>query len=229
MKRFIPNALTLLNLVIGGSAIVFLFMQETQWVLWCAALCFILDVMDGLAARALNTHSDLGGQLDSLADLVSFGVLPSCVLIELWMGTCTLPAWIVPVAFIYAAAVALRLGKFNLDSRDPVVFYGLPSPSGAMAIFGVLLMYADRHSWIEDTGCQHFLFVGLIVLLSTLLLSNLRLWSLKSYRRPGGPAIFWIMCAIFAGLVLLTGSAAFTLMIGIYLLFGLLNLMIKVY
>ncbi|MDX1407221.1 MAG: CDP-alcohol phosphatidyltransferase family protein [Saprospiraceae bacterium] len=229
VKRSIPNILTLLNLFLGSSAILLLFSEEILWVLIFAALCYLLDVLDGTLARAMRVSSPLGVQLDSLADLVSFGVLPACVLAYLWSGWCAGAYPLTLMVFVYTVAVGLRLAKFNLDTRDHHHFYGLPSPSGALVLFGLLAMTHLDHPWLRDFQCAHVLFAGLIVLLSTLMLSNLKLWSLKGLGRPRGAVILGGYCIIFAILVLITGMAAFPLMVIVYVLSGLLNLLIKIY
>ncbi|MDX1476198.1 MAG: CDP-alcohol phosphatidyltransferase family protein [Saprospiraceae bacterium] len=229
MKRSLPNLLTLLNLFLGSCAILLLFSDQTRWVLVFAALCYVLDVLDGTLARAWKVTSPLGTQLDSLADLVSFGVLPGCVLAYLWSAGCP-DAYPLPLlSFIFTAAVGWRLAKFNLDTRDYQFFYGLPSPSGALVIFGLLAMHYTRHPWLSEIGCEHVLFAGLIVLLSTLMLSNLRLWSLKGLNRPRGAVIFGGFCTVFIALLFLMGAAAFPLMVLIYILVGLINLLTNLY
>jgi CDP-diacylglycerol---serine O-phosphatidyltransferase len=230
VKQHIPNLFTLANLFIGNAAILLLFNGMTLWVLICAALCLIFDVLDGLTARNLNVSSKLGAQLDSLADMVSFGVLPACILAWLMMDCQDgLPLWAILPTFLITVATALRLAKFNLDDRDRAFFYGLPSPSSAAAIFALLLIIATDHQWTEYLSCNNVVFFGLVVLLPLLMLSNLRLWSFKGFSRPYGKVIFGILLSIFALLVIMTGSAALFLMVFVYVVFGLINKLVKVY
>ena len=230
VKQHIPNLITSPNLFIGSAAILLLFNGLTKWVLICAALCLVLDVLDGLVARSLNVSSEMGSQLDSLADMVSFGVLPSCILAWLMLDCQDgLPLWTILAAFLIASATALRLAKFNLDDRDSAFFYGLPSPSSGVAIFGLLFIVTSDHQWTEFLSCNSVFFFGLVVLLPLLMLSNLRLWSLKGTNRPNGKIILGILLSIFALLVLSTGSAAIFLMVLIYVVFGFINKLVKVY
>ncbi|RLD22080.1 MAG: CDP-diacylglycerol--serine O-phosphatidyltransferase [Bacteroidetes bacterium] len=230
VKQHIPNLFTLANLFTGSAAILLLFNGMTLWVLVCAALCLILDVLDGFVARSLNVSSDMGGQLDSLADMVSFGVLPSCILAWLMMDCQDgLPLWAILPAFLIAAATAWRLAKFNLDDRDHAFFYGLPSPSSGVAIFGILLIVATDHEWAEYLSCNNVFFFVLVVLLPLLMLSDLRLWSFKGFNRPNGKIILGLLLSIFALLVLSTGAAAIILMIFVYVVFGFINKLVKVY
>jgi CDP-diacylglycerol--serine O-phosphatidyltransferase len=176
----------------------------------------------------LNVTGELGGQLDSLADLVSFGVLPSCILFVLLDGQ-PQPSSILPYcAFIFGAAVAFRLARFNLDTRKPNVFYGLPSPSAAMWIFGLLLMHTTAHRWWEVLGSNTVLY-GLILLLPVLMLSNLRLWSLKGLGDRGGKWILGGLLVMSLTLFMTTGTAGLVLTVCGYLVFGILNVFIKAY
>lgn len=230
MKRNLPNLITLANLFVGSSAIFLLFQGLILWVLICAAGCLLLDVLDGLVARRLNASSNLGGQLDSMADLVSFGVLPSCILAWLMLDCQDdLPLWALLPAFLIAAGTALRLAKFNLDDRDNTFFYGLPSPSSGIAIFGLLMIVATDHKWAAIYGCNYVGFYWLVVLLPLLMLSNLRLWSFKGIGRPNGKIILGSLLGIFAVLIITTGAAAVFLMVFVYVIFGRINKLVKVY
>jgi CDP-diacylglycerol--serine O-phosphatidyltransferase len=202
----------------------------TLWVLICAASCLILDVLDGMLARSLNVSSPLGKQLDSLADMVSFGLLPSLILAWMMMRCeSALPLWAILPAFLIASATAFRLAKFNLDDRDGAYFYGLPSPSSAIAIFGLLLILYTDHEWSKYLMCNNVIFYALVVLLPYLMLSNLRLWGFKCFYKPNGKLILGFLLSIFAILAVMTGSAAIFLMVIIYLAFGMINTLVKVY
>jgi len=230
MLRAIPNFLTLCNLLAGSWGIAALFENKPEITLVLAATCLLLDVLDGLLARRLKVTGALGSQLDSLADLVSFGLLPSCILYVL-LKTCQsadVLSWMPYLAFIFGAAVAFRLARFNLDDRDSRVFYGLPSPSAATFVFGLLLMKVTSHVWWENL-CPGNLLYGLILILPVLMLTDLRLWSLKGLQKPNGRWVFLGLLVTAAAAMLLTGAAGILLAISVYLLFGLLNLSFKVY
>lgn len=229
MKHWIPNTLTLLNLLSGSIAIYFLFNDQTRWTLICAALCLVFDMLDGFLARRLGVSSDLGVQLDSLADLVSFGLLPGFIFTLMYGEYCDSAVWVSLIAMLYTGAAAARLAKFNIDKRDQLVFYGLPTPAAAVFGFGVLLMQYLDHSWMSEMQCNHGLFVLLIVLLSSLMLSNLRLWSLKGLGKPRGPYILGAFGLVTVGLALWIGVAFIPVMVVLYVLFGLFNQLIKAY
>jgi CDP-diacylglycerol--serine O-phosphatidyltransferase len=229
MLRALPNTLTLCNLFAGSCAIAALFEGKPMITLYLAAACLVLDVLDGLLARRLNVSGELGSQLDSLADLVSFGVLPSCILFELIRRETQPELEILPyVAFVFGAAVAVRLARFNLDKRNPNMFYGLPSPSAATVVFGLLLAYITDHDWWNIIGSDVVLY-SLILLLPFLMLTNLQLWSLKGLGvRRGG----WILTGLMVmalTLFIATGTAGLVLTVCGYILFGILNLFLKVY
>lgn len=155
--RFVPNLLTLANLSAGVMALVFAARQEMLWSVWLIAIALVLDFLDGFVARLLNAGSALGRELDSLADMVTFGVVPGFILFQViaithglyftepaaWtaadMVTC-LPALAVP------AAAGLRLAIFNLDTEKRAHFLGMPTP--AMTIFVAcipLVLEANYH------------------------------------------------------------------------------------
>jgi len=230
VKRAIPNALTMLNLFSGSLGIYLIFNDRPDLTLLAALICLMADMLDGVAARALGVSSELGVQLDSLADVVSFGVLPSCILASLLMG-CPgkLTVYLVPAAFLFVCGAALRLAKFNVDTRDRKTFYGLPTPSAAVAVFGILLVIESGHRYAEVFKCNNEIFILLVVLLPPLMLSNLRLWSFKGLREQNGKVILGLFLTIFAALTIWLGVAAIPIMVGLYIFVGLINVYAKFY
>ena len=143
MKKHIPNSLTLLNLFSGCCGIVACMQHQYYLVPIFISISLLADFLDGFVARALKVKSDLGGQLDSLADMVTFGVLPGVMLFTLSSSTTAfccnnlLPY----TGFIYSVFACLRLAKFNLDTRQTVDFIGLNTPSGAIFVLGLYCNY----------------------------------------------------------------------------------------
>jgi CDP-diacylglycerol--serine O-phosphatidyltransferase len=135
----LPNLLTLLNLTSGCLAIVSVFQANPNQAMIFFGAALIFDLLDGLAARGLGQSSEFGVQLDSLADMVSFGVLPGVIFYALIQKTSADVGGFFPVSFgfIYTAAAALRLAKFNLDDRQSFDFLGLNTPAAAIAIVGL--------------------------------------------------------------------------------------------
>jgi CDP-diacylglycerol--serine O-phosphatidyltransferase len=193
MKAWIPNAITMGNLVCGCMAILCAQndpMLSIGWVLLAA----VLDFFDGLVARALNVSSALGGQLDSLADVVSFGVVPAIWSFHL-LGNHPLRY----ACFIIAVGAAYRLGRFNLDTSKVEHFKGLAVPANAM-IWVAILGYSWEETYQFPTSVL-LLFVALTTLLmvSTLPLLNLKFKGLVWK----GQEMRWILI-LSAALTLLT-------------------------
>lgn len=131
MRLFtIPNVITLLNLLSGMLGIIYTFNGQLKTAAYLILAALVLDFLDGFLARKLNSFSDIGKQLDSLADMVSFGVLPSLMLYFIL----PVDGWLKLLTLIPALASALRLAKFNIDERQGTVFYGIPTPANAMVV-----------------------------------------------------------------------------------------------
>ena len=180
MKKHIPNILTLCNLLSGGIGVVFAVRGHFSVVLICLMLSELFDFFDGFSARALGAYSEIGKELDSLADLVSFGLCPSVCLFS-WYGIAHpeihLLRWI---PFLLTAASALRLAKFNLDTRQSTSFLGLATSGCAL-----LLIPLAVYSFYTD-GFLHILmgtvwFIPVLTLVfSYLLVCEFPMFSLKT-------------------------------------------------
>ncbi|MBT6746814.1 MAG: CDP-diacylglycerol--serine O-phosphatidyltransferase [Flavobacteriales bacterium] len=144
MIKAIPNTLTLCNLVCGCFGIVFAFNQQLEWAGYLIGIAAIFDFLDGFVARLLNAKSLIGGQLDSLADIVTFGVLPGVIIFQLlsisfgeyfveFSQRPTTHIAIQCIGFLIVTFSALRLAKFNIDESQSDSFVGMPTP--AIAIF----------------------------------------------------------------------------------------------
>ena len=145
IKKYVPDFITSLGLASGVLGVVFA-LEGKIWLAFPLMLAAaVFDFCDGLAARALDAYSDLGKELDSLSDMVSFGVLPSVMLYNL-MKTCTFSssAWCL-VPLLLAVFSGLRLAKFNVDPRQHMSFVGLPTPVAAL-LCGSLPMSPPRCS-----------------------------------------------------------------------------------
>lgn len=204
--KHVPNLFTLLNLVFGCIAIVYIMqngiiIHETaaglQWVdvpeqIWLGSLFILLaavvDFLDGFVARLFKATSDLGKQLDSLADVVSFGVAPGMILYQFMrlahakdQGGLELPMILLFVAFILPAAAAYRLGKFNIDSTQTYSFRGVPTPAIGLLVASFPLIYWNiREEWVSDYFLLNKWVLFIIVLvLSWLMVSRITIMSLK--------------------------------------------------
>lgn len=132
LRANIPNAITCLNLVCGLIALVLAFKGMLEWAMYLMISAAVFDFLDGLAARALGAYSELGKQLDSLADLVSFGVLPAIMLYKQMSLSHYGESLLCYVPLLIAVFSALRLAKFNIDPRQSSSFLGLPTPACAL-------------------------------------------------------------------------------------------------
>lgn len=168
ITRHIPNTLTCLNLFSGCIACVMAFEARYEWALAFIIFSAVFDFFDGMMARALDAHSIIGKDLDSLADDVSFGVAPSLIVFSLfkemdYSGAMESLAGVFPyLAFLLSVFSALRLAKFNNDTRQTSSFVGLPVP--ANALFWASLV-TGAHDWLVSSNF-HPVYLLLLVCLS---------------------------------------------------------------
>ncbi len=215
MKKHVPNTITSMNLFSGCIAIVMAFEGAFIWVVFWVILAAIFDFFDGMAARLLNAYSDIGKELDSLADVVSFGVAPAVVLFILLRdytfyseSLIFIQPYIPYLAFIIPVFSALRLAKFNIDERQTSSFIGLPTP--ANALFWISYVYGIHKSSMANTAIL-FLTMGLIVALSLLMVSEAPMFSFKfkNMKIKGNekPLILIICAAVFVSVWGVVGLA----------------------
>ena len=180
MKKHIPNGVTCLNLFSGCLGIVYAFQGELKLASYAILAAAIFDFLDGMLARLLKAYSDIGKQLDSLADVVSFGVLPSVLIYQLFLQSPQeglLSTWINYSAFLIAVFSALRLAKFNIDVRQSENFIGLPTPANALLISSFPFII-DQDSLAYYILNPYFLLLFSIIM-GILLVSEIPLISLK--------------------------------------------------
>lgn len=183
MKKQIPNIITLLNLFSGCIAIVMAFQGNFSAVVIWVILAATFDFFDGWAARLLGVSSKIGVELDSLADIVSFGVAPASAVFMLLRDFTLFPPFlfqlepIIPyLAFLIPVFSAYRLAKFNIDDRQTTSFLGLPTP--ANGLFWVSYAYGT-HLTAATNGFYFYLTVAFILVLSILMVSEIPMFSLK--------------------------------------------------
>ena len=187
MKKHIPNAITCGNLICGCLGIIQALTGDLAWAAYFIWIAALLDFFDGFAARILNVPSPIGKELDSLADVVSFGVLPGFIIFQLmnnYNGFCSAHGsnpinWLSYTAFIIPALSAYRLAKFNLDTRQSDSFIGLPTPANAILIsaFPLILMNDTFHVAPILTNIKFLASFSLII--SYILVSEIKLIALK--------------------------------------------------
>lgn len=173
LKKYIPNTITCGNILCGCIGIV---LDNPLWMAYLILLGMLLDFADGLAARLLQAYSEMGKQLDSLADMVTFGVLPGIILYQLFPSD----SMIRYTAFCIPIFSAIRLAKFNIDIRQTNSFIGLPTPSGAFLVASLPLnLTYSNYPWIISTLYNPLFLTGLSLLISILLVAEIPLFSLK--------------------------------------------------
>ena len=151
MKKYILNFITLLNLATGLTGLVFVFHNELNLAIYLVFLCGLFDFLDGFAARMLKSYSDLGKSLDSLADIVSFGVLPAFIAFSAFSvyGGDEIYYQIFPwMALLIPVFSALRLAKFNVDESQSISFSGLPTPANAFMVISAVFVFLNEHRLI---------------------------------------------------------------------------------
>ena len=174
---FIPSLLTLTSLFCGCLGTVWAFNQQIDWAIYMIWTSAVLDTLDGMAARILGVSSELGKQLDSLADLVTFGLVPSVILYTLSTQYLS-PPWPF-VTFSITIFSAIRLARFNLDPDQSTNFKGLPTPANAILISSLPLILRQNPDFLR-LGLENPLFWLLIVgALSYLLVSKVPLLGFK--------------------------------------------------
>ena len=182
IRNNIPNAITSLNLLFGCMACIAAFhCQDTmcgtslkgyEWAFIFIALSAVADFFDGLVARLLHAVSGIGAELDSLSDLVSFGLAPALVLYNMMLGH-DAGHWAL-VALLLPVFGALRLARFNVDTNQTTTFTGLPIPANAIFWIGFTAWYATYPTPL-------WMVILLIVAMALLMVCNLRMFSLKMH------------------------------------------------
>ncbi len=216
--RHLPNALTSGNLLCGCFGILFALRYQLEAAAYCVWLACLFDFLDGFAARLLNVPSPIGKELDSLADMVSFGVLPAMVMYSL-LGSAVVDPPVAYAAFLIAIFSALRLAKFNIDDRQTDSFIGVPTPANALFITSLVFLPAPLNKWLSNPT-----FLVLITLVfSFLLVSPFELIALKfkNFSWRSNQARFLFIGVSFLTLVLLKQSSI-PFIILFYILFSLL-------
>jgi CDP-diacylglycerol--serine O-phosphatidyltransferase len=274
MKLFtIPNIITLLNLLCGCLAIVFAFDGNLVWSAYLVGIAAVLDFLDGFVARALKQYSEIGKQLDSLADMVTFGVVPGVVMFQIFKAsffietyTSFLKTWdpvtkpnahfdysilICSIAFLLTLFSALRLAKFNIDTRQSESFIGVPTPANAILICSFPLAFSqltgvnffgptqfiDDYNFVLFGGIMKpgtpdlcaillnkFFLIGLVLVMSFLLISEIPLFSLK-FKSFGwkGNEIRWSFLGMCVVLLATLQFVGIPLAIVLYILMSIVN------
>ena len=230
IKKHIPNIITLLNLFCGCIALVFAFNEQFEMAFYFVCLGIFLDFFDGFFARLFNVSSPLGLQLDSLADMVTSGVVPGLVLFQMMVDHSNAAAQsymqLFPyLGFIVALGSCYRLANFNIDTRQTDSFIGLPTPANALFILSLplVLKYTDSLIIVELLTNQWFL-LGIALLSAYMLNAEIPLFSLKikkfNFKENTLQIVFLIVSLL---LVIFLQYLAIPLVIIFYVLLSVVN------
>lgn len=228
LKRNIPNMVTCMNLVAGFMSIICAFKgsEELWWGLdgfeWAwifIGIAAVADFLDGFMARLLHAYSNLGKELDSLCDLVSFGVAPAFIMFSCLAETGA-PSWTLWFVIIIPVCGALRLARFNIDTRQTSSFIGLPIPANAIFWIGYSALCLAGSGSLAQWWCV----LPVMIVESWLMLSPLKLFSLK-FKTWGWKGNGWRWLLIVTAVVMVTcmGVPGLMWLIVAYVLYGLLD------
>lgn len=241
MKKHVPNSLTLLNLFFGCLGIVACFKHEYTLVALFIGLSLLADFLDGFVARALQVKSDLGGQLDSLADMVTFGVLPGMMLFNIITTKSNLMGigaavhqtysfsenYIGFAGFAYTLFACLRLAKFNLDTRQTENFIGLATPAGAILVLGFYMQYFLI--WQYESNWDYIIYSRIAAIIIPFILAYLMIAEIEIFSLKGNPfswkankfRVLFLVCSI-PQLILLKWLSLSSIIVS-YIIFALLH------
>lgn len=191
----LPNLFTTAALFSGFYAIVAAMNGRYEPAAIAIFIAMILDGMDGRVARMTNTQSDFGAEYDSLSDMVSFGLAPALVIYQWGLTELGRVGWV--AAFVYTAAAALRLARFNtqVDTADKNYFQGLPSPSAAAIVVGLVWIGAEYQ--LEIIRGLSVIAMIITVLAGILMISNIRYYSFKNIDLKGRVPFVHILAVVF--------------------------------
>ncbi|MGL4292239.1 MAG: CDP-diacylglycerol--serine O-phosphatidyltransferase [Bacteroidales bacterium] len=226
ITKHIPNTLTSLNLFSGCLAIIAAYESNFEIAALFIVIGAVFDFFDGMSARLLKAYSPLGKELDSLADMVTFGVAPAMMVFStLKTLTCTsLPEYLIfalpYAAFLLAIFSALRLAKFNIDERQTSSFVGLNTPANALFWIGICL---GIHSNAIGIIANAWVLIALVIIFSYLLIAEIPMFSFKfkdiSWKNNSLRYIFLILAA---SIMILLGIPGISAVIGLYILLSVL-------
>ena len=227
MKKHIPNTITCCNLVSGCIAIVCAINGSPELALLWIIIGAVFDFFDGMSARLLGVSSPIGKELDSLADVVTFGAAPSTIIFH-QLSVMVYPEFLTSLheyipycAFIMAAFSALRLAKFNLDERQTSSFIGLPTPANAL-FWGSLIVGGQQI--LTSSPYMVLAILALVLISSYLLIAELPLFALK-FKHWGwkGNEVKYIFIATSAVFLIALQVSAFALIIMWYVILSILT------
>ena len=229
--KFLPNLITLLNLFLGCIVVLLLVENnlEVKYIFIISSICLFLDYLDGFIARKLNAKSDIGLQLDSLADLVSFGLVPGILMYNMFNAT---PSYFFEsisysflpfTGFFITLCSAYRLARFNTRKSSSDHFLGLPTPANTLLIYSLSIMSIEK-GVLSKIILNNNSLILITLMSSILLIANLKLMNFKfktmSVRKN---KLRFLIILISASLLILLDIHAIPIIILFYVLISVMN------
>ncbi len=238
MKRHLPNLITLLNLACGTVAIVLTLEGQWRWAVYLVLAAAVFDFLDGFAARMLKAYSETGKHLDSLADMVSFGVLPAVFIYTLFKNLFlnqpveagkfyTQLQWVVLASVLLVPAFsAIRLARFNSEEDQGSFFYGLPTPAHALFWTGIFWQIMQSGSLFGSPLNLFFMWAIMLIMAFHMILP-IPMYSLKfEHFRIRGNLIRYFLLLLSVVILIIVGWGGLPLVILVYIMLSLLNLLL---
>jgi CDP-diacylglycerol--serine O-phosphatidyltransferase len=227
IKKHLPNAITCANLFSGCVGIVLAFQGELVAAAYALFLAAIFDFFDGFAARVLKSFSGIGKDLDSLADMVSFGLLPSAIMYELFLQAPQIDKvshYLNFIAFLIPVFSALRLAKFNNDTRQSENFIGLPTPANAILIASFPIIISQHNHYYTPYLLNPYVLSCFVIAMCALLVLEVPMMSLKFKNSDFNKNIYRYLLLLFSAiLILFFKFAAIPVIIFIYIILSIIQ------
>jgi CDP-diacylglycerol---serine O-phosphatidyltransferase len=233
----LANILTLINLISGCIAIVFAFNYQLDLVPVFIIVSLIADFLDGFAARLNKNSTEIGKQLDSLADVVSFGVVPGVIIFRLLFqlheaGYNNYHQWqlilLASPAFLITSFAALRLAKFNVDTRQSEGFIGLATPAATLYVAGLLVVFLQNYAGLNNVVYNALFLYGNIATLCFLMIAELPMFSFKlknwSWKEN---RVHYVFILISVALIAVFKFASLSFIIIVYILLSIIKKQFK--
>ena len=224
MIKNIPNIFTIANLILGFICILNVFVKNDFEIIYVFYFCLILDFLDGFSARKLSLTSEFGKQIDSLADLVSFGILPSVILYD-YFDSNSFNLYLKYSSVLILVSSSIRLARFNISEDNNYFFVGLPTPANALFFISLIYYQGNLKVYFDEN-----VILALIILFSFLMVSNLKFISFKISNFTLNENIEkFILILLGIIIIILQGHSGLFLLIFIYVSYCIIKSIISTF
>jgi len=237
VRKYLPDTITLMNLLCGGIGVVFALQSRLDDAFYCMLAAAAFDFLDGAAARLLGSYSELGKELDSLSDVVSFGLLPSLMFYALMRSLVFGQEWLCFTPLVICLMSAFRLAKFNTDERQKDTFLGLPTPACALLCASLCCYVCYTPGGFLSVAASGRAFIPVLSLvLSVLLVSDIPFFSLKMHKveerslkfKRIALLVLVVLATVFCALLSCHWSLAVVIVLAGYILKNLVYALFKI-